>query len=520
MNNQELSCIRTLEVEIEKLRKCEVGLKSYTRIRVVCPSQEFSVEEMNKGVARWLSVVRGLWESLSIAKDNDLKIVMLLAPSIDPAVGNYLRSLCLDLGLHENQWRQRHLLIQIDDYTEKHLSEKLLGKDELLSLLKVLLDLERERGTVVEPMSCFATSPNMVRLAAKLGLTIGEVSVEGLHWGTKLGSRKIFDEAGIPFSPGSSMLVKDPKQLMTELVQLSIEYPQYKKWIIKLNSGYGSGHGNGIVARTTTPGFDIIKSITFSECSMTWEKYISLLKDCGAIIEAYIEPKSEVPNSFPSAQCYLEKKSPLENISFEILGTHDQILGGSLGQDFEGCTFPASVNYRYKLMEYTKKILNVLINKGVTGHLSIDFLAQPEDQSLLALEINLRQTGTTHPCRTFHNLLDGKLCDDGSYIDSQGRHKYYFATDGFIDTKFIGISPAVLIQELYRNSEINFCNRRKTGVVPHLWSSLENYGKIGVTCIGDTPEQCMKLKSQFHDILKRLSKISRNKAANQKPIAI
>ena len=42
------------------------------RLRIVCPSQEFSDAEMSLGTGRWRSCVRGLWELLSLSGHRDL----------------------------------------------------------------------------------------------------------------------------------------------------------------------------------------------------------------------------------------------------------------------------------------------------------------------------------------------------------------------------------------------------------------------------------------------------------------
>lgn len=56
------------------------------RLRIACPSQEFSAAEMAFGVCRWLSCSRGIWESLAVGGDRKLAVVMLQAPRVGKGV--------------------------------------------------------------------------------------------------------------------------------------------------------------------------------------------------------------------------------------------------------------------------------------------------------------------------------------------------------------------------------------------------------------------------------------------------
>lgn len=53
-----------------------------------------------------------------------------------------------------------------------------------------------------------------------------------------------------------------------------------------------------------------------------------------------------------------------------------------------------------QLQEHGKKVGEILASKGVVGYYGVDFLVKKSDADnveVFALEINLRQGGTTHP---------------------------------------------------------------------------------------------------------------------------
>lgn len=102
------------------------------------------------------------------------------------------------------------------------------------------------------------------------------------------------------------------------------------------------------------------------------------------------------------------------------------------GQVYLGCINPAGEAYRKQIMEYGLKVGRYLASRGVIGHFSCDFIATKlagGSYDLNAIEINLRQGGTTHPEATMALLCGGCVCSDGVFRTNDNEERCYIATD-------------------------------------------------------------------------------------------
>ena len=187
----------------------------------------------------------------------------------------------------------------------------------------------------------------------------------------------------------------------------------------------------------------------------------------------------------------------------EVLSTHDQILGGHDGQIFLGCRFPADDGYRRQLQTWGMKVGQSLADKGALERFSLDFVAvyQPdapdgEEWALYAIEINLRKGGTTHPFMALALLTNGTYClDDGLFYSRQGTPKYYVASDNLESPKYRGLMPNDLM-DIIAFHRLNFRSTTETGTVFHLMGCLSEFGKLGLTSIGNSPEEAEELYQQ------------------------
>lgn len=145
-----------------------------------------------------------------------------------------------------------------------------------------------------------------------------------------------------------------------------------------------------------------------------------------------------------------------------------------------------------------KSIAQSLSPKGVLGRFAVDFISvKPDDNSWkhFAIEINLRKGGTTHPFMMIQFLTDGHYEDDkGLYISASGNARYYFASDNVQNDKYIGITPNDLI-DIAMLHGLMYDGTSQEGVVLHLIGALSEFGKLGVVCIGSTPERA----KEFYD---------------------
>ncbi len=204
----------------------------------------------------------------------------------------------------------------------------------------------------------------------------------------------------------------------------------------------------------------------------------------------------------PSAQLRISPRGEVLPIS-----THDQILGGPSDQVFLGCSFPARDDYRQRILEAAMKIGEVLAANGVVSRFAIDFLVwrdDPEaDWNLAALEINLRMGGTTHPYLALQFLTGGHLDrETGLFFSPTGLSKYYRATDNLHSDTYRGLLPEDLIEILTVN-RLHYSHATDSGVLFHLIGAVSEFGKLGLTAIGNSPEEADALYYKTLEVLDR-----------------
>ena len=123
----------------------------------------------------------------------------------------------------------------------------------------------------------------------------------------------------------------------------------------------------------------------------------------------------------PSAQLRV-----LPNGTVEVLSTHDQILGGPHGQTYMGCRLPADPAYATAIGREARKVGERLSREGMIGRFAVDFVAVRSNGSWEshAVEINLRNGGTTHPVLTLQALTDGEYQEDtGVFVSGGGQRE-------------------------------------------------------------------------------------------------
>jgi len=148
------------------------------------------------------------------------------------------------------------------------------------------------------------------------------------------------------------------------------------------------------------------------------------------------------------------------------------------------------------IQEQARRIGEVLSKKGVIGRFGIDFLlTRPKDGEWRsdALEINLRMGGTTPPYHALEFLTSGELNPQtGIFCAPTGQEKFYSATDNLKSPAYRGLLPEDLFDISIRN-KIHYQPDSGTGVLFYMIGALSQYGKIGMTCIGNSPEQANEL---------------------------
>ena len=101
-------------------------------------------------------------------------------------------------------------------------------------------------------------------------------------------------------------------------------------------------------------------------------------------------------------------------------------------------------------------------------------------------------------------FLSGGRLDPGSglFYSPRGLPKFYRATDNLKSEAYRGLLPEDLIEILTING-LHYSHNTESGVLFHLIGALSQYGKIGVTAIGNSREEVEHLYARTLTILDR-----------------
>jgi PGM1 C-terminal domain len=90
--------------------------------------------------------------------------------------------------------------------------------------------------------------------------------------------------------------------------------------------------------------------------------------------------------------------------------------------------------------------------------------------------------------------------ETGKYQLQDGRQRCYYATDNLQQEKYKGLTPHDLIDiAIYHGLHYN--STAEEGVMFHLIGALSQYGKLGMVCIGKTPERAKELYKKTVEVL-------------------
>lgn len=461
---------------------------------VVIPSLTLDQEVLGK-VTGALHYEERLLCLLMLLRMPRTKVIYVTSVPIDPVIIDYYLHLLPGItGYHA---RERLTLLSCYDASHTSLTEKILKRPRLIERIKQQIS----EGNASH-IACFNTTNFERTLAVRLGIPIFGCDPLVMHWGSKSGSRKLFREAGVAMPSGSEDL-NSYIDIVDALVELKIKHSDIKKAVIKLNDGF-SGDGNAMLTYPTAVDKkelhkwidDNLKNeIKPVATEMSVDSFLSKFSSMGGIVEAFIEGRLKTS---PSVQCRIE---PTGNV--EIVSTHDQVLTGDCGQIFSGAHFPANEAYRLQVAELSKKIAIALKNKGALGRFAIDFISvfEKDEWHHYPIEINLRKGGTTHPFLMLQFLTNGYFDETNGLFTTQGnQHRYYYASDNVQSEAYKGLTPHDLI-DIAMFHGLHFDGATQKGVMFHMIGALSQYGKMGVVCIGESPEEAWSFYEKTLEVM-------------------
>jgi len=466
---------------------------SFSHTSVIVPSLSVDQEELSKVQGAYFYEERLLFALIRLRNPN-ARLIYITSQPVHPDVVDYYLQLLV--GVPAAHARRRLQMVCLYDASPRALTEKVLERPRVLNRLREWI---REHGPAY--LTCYNTTMLERRLALELDIPLNGVDPVLLPLGTKSGSRQIFAAAQVPHPAGFEDL-HGANEIVDALCRLAERRPRIRHAVVKINEGF-SGEGNGVF--TYPPEKPDAKAMSASLKQLQWsssqenlESFLRKYNQMGGIVEEMIEAE-EVRS--PSVQMRIQPDG-----SAVLVSSHEQVLGGKTGQVYLGCRFPANGEYRALIQEQALRIGSVLSKRGVIGRFGIDFLLtrnQGEDWQAHALEINLRMGGTTPPFHALEFLTSGKLNPDtGIFQAPTGQEKFYSATDNLKSPAYRGLLPEDLFDIIIRNN-IHYQPASGTGVLFYMIGALSQFGKLGMTCIGNSPGEADELFQRTVALLDR-----------------
>ncbi|MFN8289803.1 MAG: peptide ligase PGM1-related protein [Chitinophagaceae bacterium] len=422
-------------------------------------------------------------------------VVYVTSMPVDPVIVDYY--LHLLPGITRHHALQRLTMLSCYDASPKSLTEKILDRPRLIDRIKKSIPA----GNAAH-LACFTVTKYERTLAVKLDMPVYGCDPDLFDLGNKSNSRKIFKQCGLHVPDGFEDL-KNEDDIIKALYELKLNDPSLKKAVVKMNDGF-SGEGNAVFSFEGLGEAAELKqwisdnlqqNLKIVAADLTYKDFMFKFQHMGGIAEAFVE--GEIKTS-PSVQCRI---NPLGDC--KVISTHDQVVGGESGQVFLGAHFPAAEEYAIEVGEAGKKVAESLAKSGVMGRFAVDFISVKEEQGWkhYAIEINLRKGGTTHPYILLQFLTDGDYdYENGMYLTANRQTRYYFCSDNLKNDKYKGLTPPDLI-DIAMLHQLHYDGTSQEGVMFHLIGALSQYGKLGVVCIGSTPERARNFYEQTVKVL-------------------
>ncbi|KAL3809449.1 hypothetical protein ACHAXA_001277 [Cyclostephanos tholiformis] len=454
---------------------------------IVIPSLSLNAHELQNisGVGHY-EAERMLYVLLALGKSRT-RVIYVTSSPLDHGIADYY------VGLLPSEIRQdargRVTFMSVCDVdTGRSLAEKICMRPRLLNRLRSMV---RPETTV---LNVLRGTRHEMRISNELGIPVYSARPGDQSYGSKSGSRALFDRLRIPCADGTSVACFDVEDLITQILEVTLRNPTAMRGVVKLDEGF-SGKGNAVmdlgrirrvdvtdIARLRLAARGALENMDFCCRGRTWDDYEDEIRRMGAIFELFVE--GEITAS-PSVQVVVN-----EDYSVSVVSTHEQILDN---QVYVGCRFPADEAYRRELMRYGKLVGEFFAERRITDHFSVDFICVRHPTSfaweVYAIEINLRVTGTTHPWMTLKLLTHGSTDEtSGVYYSDTHQVRCYVSSDCIQGESLRHLVPMDIKEIFEARKDLNWCPERQMGVVCHLLGCVSENGKIGMTSIADTPE--------------------------------
>jgi hypothetical protein len=465
---------------------------------VVVPSISIEGPTPKSGTVMQAMEERALF-LLLLLRQPRLRMIYVTSQPVSESIIEYYLGLLP--GVIPRHARARLTMISVGDAAPGSLSSKLLTRPKLLREIRSQIP-NRARSHLIP----YNTTPLERDVALSLGIPTYGADPRLADLGSKTGCRRMFEELGVQCPVGAEDL-HTVDDIVAGVQSMRVRRPSLTLAIVKLNEGV-SGSGNAMVDLHGLPDIgspDEAAAITERILGMQLEAedlatdvYLAAFEKHGGIVEERI---TGVKLESPSVQM-----RALPDGTVELLSTHDQLLGGKSGQSYLGCVFPADPGYAVAIAEPAMVIGRHLAKLGTLGRFAVDFVVVQDEHRAwtpYAIELNLRKGGTTHPFLTLQFLTDGSYDGaHGLFLTPTGSSKCLVATDHFEDERLKALTVTDLF-DIVVNHGLHFDQSRRTGVVFHMISCLTECGRVGLTAVGDDPDDARRIYEEAQSVLLR-----------------
>lgn len=425
------------------------------------------------------------------------RMIYVTSQAILPSVLDYY--LALLPGVIPSHARRRLDLLAPLDGSELSLTEKLLERPRLITQIRSLIP-DPDRAHLV-PLNVTALERD---LALALGIPMYAPDPKFFHFGTKSGSRELFAAEGVEHPLGREGLTRI-EDVVTAIAHMRAAKPKLDEAFVKLDEGV-SGEGNALVdlrglPAPGDPGEPAaiearVSAMSFGYRGLDFHTFAGALADQGGVVEERITGEEF---RSPSVQLRVTPHGDVE-----LLSTHDQLLGGPTGHSYYGARFPADTEYAAAISEQAATVGARLAAEGVLGRFAVDFVTVRDrggPWTNYAVELNLRKGGTTHPFLSLQFLTNG-VYDPAAAIFTapNGQQKCLVASDHVVSPAYRRLSPDDLFDIVARYG-LHFDQSLQTGVVLHMMSALGDEGLVGMTAIGNSPDDADAFYARTVDAL-------------------
>jgi hypothetical protein len=434
---------------------------------------------------------------LLLLRQPRLRMIYVTSMPIRPSIVEYY--LALLPAVIPSHALARLNLLSVGDSSPVPLSAKLLDRPRMLSKIAAMIP-NRQRCHLIP----YSTTGLERDIALTLGIPMYGADPRLAELGSKTGGRRLFAEEGVQHPLGVEDL-HSFDDVTDAIMKMFEQRPSIDEVIVKLNEGV-SGAGNALVdlrGIADTADSDRrshvarrVRSMQLESATTPMAAYEAKFEQKGGVVEERIVG---VELLSPSVQLRV-----LPDRSVELLSTHDQLLGGASGQSYLGCIFPADPAYSRLISESAISIGERLAREGALGRFAIDFVVVRDsagEWSAYAIELNLRKGGTTHPFLTLQFLTDGSYDGaSGRFLLPGGDERHLIATDHLESSELRALDIEDIFDIVARHG-LHFDQSRQTGVVFHMISSLTEHGRIGLTAVGPSPEEAMRIYEKAQQVL-------------------